>query len=293
MYLGSALATHHDVTMVGRKENVEAIRSRGVVVRGLTERVARASASVDLQGVPSPDLLLFTIKSYDTAEAIEACRPWIAPQTRVLSVQNGLGNIERLEAWVGPQAFGGIANFGVTWEAPGEVRHAGAGRLIVGTLSGSPEDVSELVQMFRKCEVDAIPTDNLLGELWGKVIINAAINPLTALVHRPNGYLLENPSLRALLEGLSAEGWRVAEASGIRLPAGDWVERTRRVAAATAENRSSMLQDLERGRRTEIEAITGEVVRQARALGIPVPLNESLLHLVLAAERGRSALEKP
>jgi len=292
MYLGSALATQHDVTLIGRRENVDAICSRGLIVRGLTERTVHLAASVDLEGVSPPDLLLLTVKSYDTAEAIEVCRSWTLPHTKVLSVQNGLGNVEALDAWIGPRAFGGVASFGVTWEAPGQVRHAGAGMLVVGTLSGSPDAVREIVELLRSCGLEAEPTDNLLGELWGKVIINAAINPLTALVHRPNGYLLENPSLRTLMEGLSAEAWRVAEASGIRLPSGDWVERTRRVAAATAQNRSSMLQDLERGRRTEIEAITGEVVRQARALGVSVPLNESILHLLLAAERGQASRQK-
>jgi 2-dehydropantoate 2-reductase len=232
-----------------------------------------------------PDVLLLTVKAYDTRRALRDAAPLVGQRTSLVSLQNGLGNVEAAaEAFDERRVFAGVTTHGVTFVEPGHVRHAGTGYFLVGSPYGEHERAEALVDLFREAGLDAARSSRIAGELWAKVVVNAGINPLTAITGLPNGALLQVPALRELMQRTAEEVVDVARAEGVALPEDDLVARARRVAELTAANKSSMLQDVERGRRTEIDAICGEVVERGLRRGVDTPVNLTLRALVKGIE---------
>jgi 2-dehydropantoate 2-reductase len=282
--VGGLLSQREDVTLVGRKEHLEAVRAHGLAIRGATQLVAHPQVALSAAEASTPELLVLTVKAYDTERALRDARPLLGPSTAVLSLQNGLGNLERVTSAVGEGlALGGVTTHGVTFLEPGQVHHAGVGYTLVGGAPGTRPLAQEVAAMLTRAGLKAEPTERIQGELWAKAILNAAINPLTAITGLPNGQLLLQPGLKELMERVVAEGEGIAEAAGVELPEG-LAERARRVAQLTAGNKSSMLQDIERGRRTEVDSICGALVQAARGAGLNAPLNAALLALVKGIE---------
>lgn len=274
----------HDVTLVGRQEHVAIVNARGLTVSGKTEMVARPRAVTRPEAAP-PDVVLVTVKAYDTRRAAQEMRPLVGPRTSIVSVQNGLGNVETLaDAFTDRQVFAAVTTHGVTFVEPGHVRHAGLGYFRVGSPFNEHARAEALGALFRSAIPDAEHSPRILGELWAKVVVNAAINPLTAITGLRNGALLEIPALRDLMQRAAEEAIDVARAEGAPLPDDDLLLRARRVAELTAQNKSSMLQDVERGRRTEIDAICGEVVERGLRQGVDAPINLALRALVKGIE---------
>ena len=205
----------------------------------------------------------------------------------MLTLQNGLGNLEALsEVFGAERVAGGVTGHGATWLAPGRVRHAGAGVTVIGEQSGPP--FSRLVALravFQSGGIETELTGHLPSTLWGKLVLNAAINPVGALTGLPNGRLIEPPLGRMTVQ-VAREAASVAEGLGIPLPYSDPAEKLREVCSATAENINSMLQDVRLRRRTEVEAINGAVARSATKAGLSAPLNAALRDLVLGVEAG-------
>jgi 2-dehydropantoate 2-reductase len=281
--VGGLLSQRHSVVLVGRREHVKAIARRGLRITGRTEAIVRPVAVEDVSGADTPDVILVTVKAYDTPRAVEALEPFWKTST-FLSLQNGLGN-EDLLASKAEKVLGGVTNQGVTFLGPGEVHHAGAGETYIGPYKGTTEaDAVDVVEAFRECGMPCSLAKDIRRELWLKAVVNACINPLTGLLGVRNGYLQESEELRDLVRRIVSEGVHVAEAHGISLQQEDVLERVWYISSATADNKSSMLQDLERGRRTEVDAINGEIVRTGRRLGISCEVNAFLVSLVKAAE---------
>lgn len=274
---------HHDVTLVGRPDHVRAIQQDGLRISGKTSRTVHLTATDRLPVEGTPDLVLLTVKAYDTRTAAEALAPYGA-RSLFLSLQNGLGNEETLAEAV-PRVLGGTTAHGVTFVRPGEVHHAGVGETLVGPIQGATLQEAETVATaFQESGMACEATSAIGVELWRKAIVNACINPLTALLRVPNGALLSTTELHPVVEGIAEEGVSVAQKHGVDLKAPDVLERVWAIVQATAENRSSMLQDLERGRRTEIDAINGALVAQGGAAGVATPVNALLAHLVRSQE---------
>ncbi len=287
---GARLAPLADVVMVGTwPEGLAALRERGIILadaqgeRAIPVQVAAEAA------LPPCDLALVLVKSYQTARAAQQAAGLLARQGLALTLQNGLGNAEVLAASLGASRVAlGVTAQGVMLLGPGRVYHAGAGPTHLGvTSSATRERLEDIGALFRQAGFETHLTENIAGLVWGKLVVNSAINPLTALLRVPNGALLENESARALMEVVAWETTRVAQAQGIRLPFDDPAERVRQVAAYTARNCSSMLQDVLRGTPTEIDAINGAVVRTGQRLGVPTPINATLWRLVCALEATR------
>ncbi|MER3545320.1 MAG: 2-dehydropantoate 2-reductase [Chloroflexota bacterium] len=286
---GARLAPLADVVMVGTwPEGLAALRERGITLadaqgeRTIPVQVADAAAS------PPCDLALILVKSYQTARAARQAAEWLAPQGLALTLQNGLGNDEVLAASLGAARVAlGVTAQGAMLLGPGRVYHAGVGLTHLGVTPLTRERLAEVGALFRQAGLETHLTENIAGLVWGKLVVNSAINPLTALLRVPNGALLQNERARALMEAVAWETAHVAQAQGIRLPFDDPAERVREVAARTAHNRSSMLQDVLRGAPTEIEAINGAVVRAGQRLGVPTPINATLWRLVCALEATR------
>ena len=264
-------------------EREEKIRREGLFVEGVSgEHHIRPRITVRPESIGHADLLMVCVKSPDTYEASQNAKPLLGPRTAVLTVQNGLGNMEMIESALGPgRVLGGTTSMGATVTGLNRIRHAGWGETVIGEPGGDRTERAEaILELFRRSGLDVSFTDDLPGLLWSKLIINVGINALTALTRLRNGRLLEHEGARAVMGMAVDEAAQVARALGIRLLYDNPVEKVAAVCRATAGNVSSMLQDVLREKRTEIEQINGAVVREAASLGIQTPVNETLVGLV-------------
>jgi 2-dehydropantoate 2-reductase len=280
--LGAYLSPVYDVTLLGSwAAGVEAVASRGIeLIEAGEKRRYPANAVADALHAPAAPLAILAVKSWQTEQAALRLNSCLPPQGVVLTLQNGLGNLEVLEKILGTgRALQGVTSMGATLLGPGSVALGGKGP----TYLISEPRLDGLRAGFEKVGLEVRPADDMRGLAWGKAAINAAINPLTALLRVPNGELLTSESTRSLMAAAAGEVAAVADGLGVRLPYDDAAAEAFEVARRTARNRSSMLQDIERGAPTQIDAICGAVVRQAQAMRRQAPVNEMLWHLILAA----------
>lgn len=272
----SRMAGTAQVTLLGNwEEAVRAIRERGVIVEeGGRTRTVHVNAALFGTPLDPVDLAIVLVKSWQTERVASRLSDYLDPSGIALSLQNGLGNLERL----GTRAVAGVTTEGAALIGPGHVRAGGSGP----TVMAAPEWV---VSFFREAGFDAHGCDPRQSEslIWGKLAVSCGINALTAILGISNGELLERPSATELMLRATLECASVAEAKGIRLPYPDPAMRVREVAAGTAQNRSSMLQDVLRGAPTECDAIYGAVVAEGVRIGVPTPVNEMLWRLMQAA----------
>lgn len=292
LYGGHLAEAGVDVSLVDVwREHVDAINAKGLHMTGVSgDRVVHVPATIDPETVGEIDLMLLFVKSYDTAQAMRDSGPLIGGDTCVLTLQNGLGNLEAITEVVGAgRVLGGTTSHGSTLVGPGEIRHAGVGPTVIGTLDGGSRSMAETAaDMFNGASLQTRVSGDVRGDIWGKVLVNLGINALTALTGLRNGQLLEIPELRLLMRLAVEEGMMVAEADGVDLSIIDHVAHVYEVAEATGANRSSMLQDVDRGRRTEIDALNGAVVGLGEKLGVETPVNRALTSLVKGLEHGAS-----
>lgn len=286
--MGGILSRTHDVTLVGRAPHVDAINKDGLRIEGNDEFTAKPRAVTHVASLAPAELVLLGVKSYDTKAALAEIVPLMGPRTILLSVQNGLGNWEQARrAYPKNHVLAASVMYGAMMPRPGVVRWSGPGEITIGGLLLDADAVQATRVALQAGGVNVRTTDNIAGTLWMKAIVNAAINPLTAIERVPNGRLLEDPRLRATLHDATKEAARVAAAERIRLPVPDPVAEVERVTAMTRDNRSSMLQSVEKGLPTEIDAITGAILEAARRHGIACPENQRLYDAVTALRLGR------
>lgn len=295
---GARLSHVSDVAVMGTwTEAVQAIRRDGIQVEG--EGTFRMHAASDPDDAPPADLAILLVKTYQTPRAAEWAGRTLKPTGVALTIQNGLGNVETLAARVGvDRAMLGVTTQGATLIGPGHVRSGGRGMTHLGFLPierAAPRDWSadslayEVTALFNAAGFHSVVSEDVEGLAWGKVIINAAINPLTAILRVPNGALAESDDTLDLMGSIVAEAVAVAKACHISLPYPNPFERVKAVAQATATNYSSMLQDVLRSRPTEIDAINGKIVEHGQKAGVPTPINAALTALVRAIEKNLTA----
>jgi 2-dehydropantoate 2-reductase len=240
----------------------------------------------DLSKIPPVDIVLILVKSYQTTRAARQAANILRPGGLVLTLQNGVGNLEKLAETIGlGRVTLGVTAQGATITAPGWLRHAGEGPTHLARLPGKEKQLEQVAKLFNEAGLPTALVESADSLVWGKLAINAAINPLTALLELPNGALSQDETLRRIMSAAANEVAEVAAKQGIPLPFADAACRAIEVSRATANNRSSMLQDISRGAPTEIEAISGAVVRWGRRLGVPTPVNGRLLRLIKDKEK--------
>ncbi|MDD1743148.1 MAG: 2-dehydropantoate 2-reductase [Methanomassiliicoccales archaeon] len=283
--IGALLSERHEVHLVTRLGNAQAIKEKGVRIEGVLNGIFSLESHTDLEDIPQPDVIFVTVKAYDTKAALDALATISREARMVLSLQNGLTNLKQFRSALPDKAVMGVTSMGATLVGPGLVRYAGKGETVFGTLGDDRLLSIEAAVLFREAGLMARSDSNIERELWMKGIVNASINPLTAILRCRNGELLEDEDVLAVANQACSEGVAVAEGIGVSLPEGDPFTKVREVMRDTAQNKSSMLQDLEKGKRTEIEEITGEIVRTAGSLDVSVPVNHTLLALVKHLER--------
>ncbi len=281
-----------DVWLVDyRPDRVALLRRQGIRL----DTPGRGSRTVQVPiGLPEEvgpaDLTIVAVKAHQTKTAAQSLPRLMAAGGLALSLQNGLGNLEGMTAAAGPQRLlAGVAFLGVTRTAAGQVILAGRGRIIIGVPAGSQvaaAEISRVAAVLQRAGLECQETADIEAALWEKLLVNVGINPLTALLRVPNGALPELPEAWELALAAANEALAVAWAAGINL-AVDPEASLSRVCAATAANRSSMLQDVLAGRATEIEALNGQVSARGQALGVETPVNDFLTKLLRACGQAR------
>lgn len=279
----------NEVTLVDVwADHVENINRNGLVVyREDGPATFRVPAVTDPGALGVMDLVIIFVKSYHTADAVRNAKNLFADGTLVLTLQNGMGNAEVITSEAGNvTVIAGTTSHGGTVLAPGRVRHAGRGETVIGAVSG-PGSPGAVAAEFSRCGIETRVSDNISSLLWGKLLVNVGINPLTAILGVTNGRLVEMESTLDLMGLLVEEGEAVARALGVDLPYPDALGKVRSIALATGENRSSMLQDMDYRRPTEIDHINGAVVREGKKAGVPTPYNRMVSLMIRAVEEKR------
>jgi len=286
-YIGGLLSEKYDVTLLGRKHHMEAIEQNGLKITGKTEKLVHPKVWHSLGDLKDIDLIILTVKAYNTETAMNDMVPYIRDDTIVLSLQNGLDNVETMRRMMKKEGYilAGITSHGVMRAEDGHIHHAGHGETVLGeTVPSGQGHADRVAEMFNAVGIPTRASPNICGEMWAKAIVNAGINPITAITGLRNGALLKVPALTALLERTCSEAIQVAQAAKIKLPPCNIIEKTKDVARRTEENRSSMLQDIERGRRTEIGSINGFISEMGKRHGVDTPVNSTLTALVKGIE---------
>jgi 2-dehydropantoate 2-reductase len=281
-------AGHRILLIHHRKAVAASIDRNGVIIREPSGKVvcAHIRTRTKLSRLDKPELVLVTVKAYDTESVAALLKKSMSPNVPVLSLQNGLGNTDALQRRLGPDSI--IA--GTTTEAamttgPGRVVHTGSGITWLGEMNGKfSERCLTIRRLFRGAGFATIISNNINGVLWSKAIVNSAINPISAITHVKNGDLNKSLELRQIAFNLIDEGSVVARANGILLKPSP-IRLLVRVLALTSMNKSSMLQDIEAGRRTEIKQLNGYLSHVGRRVKVSTPFNELLTNLLLFLER--------
>ncbi len=285
---GARLSPLADVTLIGRwPEQLRALhlgRLRMVYPDGRTG-YASLQATSRVESVGPVDVALVLTKSARTADAARDAALILRPDGIAVTLQNGLGNEAIIAGHVGADRTAlGVTTEGAATDGPGVLRYGGSGTTTLSTRPGIDAQIQALADLFNQAGLPTRVVDDVSALVWGKLVVNAAINPLTALLRVPNGALLESEWTRRLMAAAAREVAAVAAAKGIVLGLDDPAAHAEGVARRTAANHSSMLQDVLRGAETEIEAICGAVMREGEAAGVPTPVNTSLYRLVKALE---------
>jgi 2-dehydropantoate 2-reductase len=275
-YFGARLArAGTPVTFLARGAHLEAMRRDGLRIRSAVdgEWVIVADAVGKVGEGPPADVVLFCVKSFDTETAAAAVRPAVGPDTAVVSLQNGVDNEETLERVLGPgHAVGGVAYVFATLESPGLVVHTLAGRIVAGELDGRP---SPRLERLRAALVAAgVPTEvvgDIRRALWEKYLLISAQAGTTALTRSPIGVIRAVPETWRMYRTIVEELAAVARASGVPLADGVVDSIVKAAEGLAPQALSSLYHDLVQGRRLELEALHGHVVRLGERLGVPTP----------------------
>ncbi len=285
-YFGARLArAGAPVLMVGRKPFVEAVQRDGLTIEGGSEPLhLQVPVSTELSACREAELVLFCVKTVDTLSTARALEPYLSTDTVLLTMQNGVESVEQIRTIVRCNAIAAAVYVAVAVSGPGHIRHFGRGDLVLG----SDLAARQVAALCRRSGIPCRISDDIRGELWSKLLMNCALNALSALGRSDYGHIIAFPPAYSLIEAVVDELLQVARAAGIRLPGLASTEQamaavTRLVAQMPAQH-SSMAQDLVRGRRTEIDALNGYVQRRGAELGVQTAANQVLFTLVKLAE---------
>ena len=289
-YFGGMLArAGAPVMMIGRPAFVEAVKKNGLLLDTLKfKEHVRVEAATELDAARGAEVVLFCVKTTDTAATSRALASLLAPGAIVASLQNGVDNVEQIRAASGIDALGTVVYVAASVPAPGQVKHVGRGDLVVGPRNAQTERFAAL---FERATVPCRISDNIEGELWTKLVWNCALNAISALGRAKYGQIAASEDARKVVETVVYEVLAVARAAKIQPPGLEDPKAALagafQIATQMADAVSSTGQDMMRGKRTEIDSLNGYISRRGAELGVATPVNHALYALVKLAE-GRS-----
>jgi len=288
-YFGGMLArAGAPVTMIGRQAFVEALQKSGLLLDSAQfQETVHPEASKDIAAAAGAEIVLFCVKTTDTASTARILAQHITSATIVVSLQNGVNNAEEIRAASGIEALPAVVYVAAAMSPPGHVKHLGRGDLVVG-----PGDVrtERIAKLFEQAKVPCRVSGNIEGELWTKLIWNCALNAISALGRVTYGEIFASADARRIIATLVDEVLAVARAKGIHLPGVEdpnaALAGALKIAEQMSGTRSSTAQDMARGKRTEIDSLNGYVARLGEQLGVATPVNHALYTLVKLQEAG-------
>jgi 2-dehydropantoate 2-reductase len=292
LFGGKLASASNDVILYDiNKEHVAAINSSGLKIEtladGKTETVYPA-ATADPEDLKGSDVFIVFVKSTATEIVASTFKSFAGPDTIVITLQNGLGNEDILKKHFGASnTAAGVTSQGATFAGPGNIKHAGNGPTHLCMSDKNNNKLRPFIAELQKAGFEADVEENIESLVWSKLIVNVGINGLTALTGLKNGQLLDYSETKELMKDMVLEAVEVAEALGIKLTFDNPLETVYSVAEKTGLNRSSMLQDFDRGSATEIDFINNAIVREGEKAGIAVPVNKTIAALVKTIDSGR------
>lgn len=296
-YFGGMLArAGAPVTLIGRAPHVEAVNRDGLFIDSIhfKENIS-ISASTEVGAVREARLVLFAVKTVDTEGAAKVLAPYLSPDTTVVSLQNGVDNVEQIDFAAGIQAIPAVVYIAAAMIGPGRVRHSGRGDLIIGNPStnhhSSDPEIEEAAATFTRAGVPCSISKNITVELWEKLIMNCAYNAVSALSRTKYGRIARDPGSIEVIKRVVTEAVAVGKAIGVQLSADTMSAAALKLGSeAIPEALSSTAQDIARGKPTEIDSLNGFLVRRGSELGVPTPVNQTLHSLVKLLEQSPSGL---
>ncbi len=286
-YFGGMLArAGAPVILIGRPTFVEAVEKNGLTLDTLHfKESVRVEAATELEAARGAEVVLFCVKTTDTAATSRALAPLLAPNALVISMQNGVDNVEQIRTASGIEALGAVVYVAASVPQPGTVKHVGRGDLVVGPRNPRTERFAAL---FERAGVPCRISDNIEGELWTKLVWNCALNAISALGRAKYGQIAASNDARKVVEDVVYEVLAVARAANIQPPGLEDPKAALagafKIAAQMSEALSSTGQDMLRGKRTEIDSLNGYISRRGATLGVPTPVNHALYTLIKLAE---------
>ena len=297
-YYGAKLArAGFDVTLVARPAHVAAIGRDGLrVIEKGEEWRAQVRATTDAAAASRADVVLVTVKTPDTTAAASTLAAALSPNARIVSLQNGVDNADRIAAVLGNPIYAAVVYVGVQMAGPGHVRHTGRGDLILGvpralgSRGDSEGDLRAISAMFEKAGIPCPLDPDVEAALWTKLTVNCACNAISALGDSPYGRMAASVPVRGVMETVVREVASVARASGVAIDADALIATVWKVTAGMPEQYSSTAQDMQRGKPTEIDALNGLIAERGAILGVDAPVNRTLHALVKLREAGSTAV---
>jgi 2-dehydropantoate 2-reductase len=293
-YFGGRLAAAgHDVAFIARRAHLNALRKDGLKIESVHGdlHLPKVTATDDPKEVGPVDVVLFAVKLWDTETAAELTRPLVGPDTRVITLQNGVDSYERVSPILGKdKTVAGTAYIATVLGGPGVVRHTSKFAIMrCGRIDGAPDaKLAAFVDAAKAANIDIQPQDDMNRERWQKFIFLSSMAGINCATRMPIGKVLADPDTRAFYRKLMAECLAVGQAAGARVPS-DWVD-DRMVFSDNAPPgmKASMLHDLEAGNRLELDWLTGKIVSLGRELGVPTPASEAVYAAVKLHRMGQS-----
>ena len=292
-YFGGRLqAAGHDVAMIARRAHLDAMRQHGLKIESVHGdlHLPKVNATDDPRQVGPVDIVLFAVKLWDTETAAELAKPMVGPDTRVITLQNGVDSYERVSAILGKeQTVCGTAYIAAVLGGPGVMRHTSKfATMRVGRMDGKPDlRLAAFVEAAKAAGLDIQPQDDMNRERWQKFVFLSSMAGANCMTRQPIGKVMADPDTRAFYRKLMEECLAVGQKSGAKVPSA-WVDdRMTFSDSAPPGMKASMFHDLEAGNRLELDWLTGKVVSLGRELGVPTPASDAVYAAVKLYRMGR------
>lgn len=297
-YFGGMLArAGHTVTLIGRKNHVEAILENGLLMSCQTfEAYQPILASTEMSAIQSADLILVCVKSPDSEACAEEMKPYLKQDAVILSLQNGVDNAQRIQGKISQNTYAAVVYVATAMAGDGHLKHFGRGELVIGRpknklppLSHSisqthPNDLLAISELFNSSSVPTEISEDIEHSLWSKFLVNCSYNAISAIGQISYGDMTKIPDIWKLIETLTIEFLAVAKAEGIDITFEDAMKMNEQIKLTMTGQKSSTAQDLARNRPTEIDYLNGLIVRKGQEYGVPTPTHETIYTLVKLLE---------